>query len=100
MLVYVSAISFYEIAIKLAVGKDIGIKYPLPEIIKTVLKSGLLWLPLSANHIEAYTRLPFFEHHRDPFDRILLATALADDLTIVSSDHNFPLYSNVVTTIW
>jgi PIN domain nuclease of toxin-antitoxin system len=48
----------------------------------------------------AYQRIPFFEEHRDPFDRMLLAIALADSLKIVSSDHNFPLYNAVVETIW
>lgn len=98
--VYVSAISFYEIAIKLAIGKNIGIKLPLPDIIKTVLHSGFIWLPLGADHIEAYLSVPLFESHKDPFDRIIIATALADGLTIVSSDHNFPLYNALVETIW
>ncbi|QDK82592.1 type II toxin-antitoxin system VapC family toxin [Spirosoma sp. KCTC 42546] len=98
--VYVSPINFYEIAIKTALGRDPGIKWPIHDIIQEALLSDFIWLPLSANHIEAYTQLPFYENHRDPFDRIILATALADDLTIVSSDHNFPLYTDLVTTIW
>lgn len=98
--VYVSAVNFYEIAVKLAVNKDIGIKRSLQDTIKIALNSGFLWLPLAANHIETYTRLPLFEQHRDPFDRMLLATALADNLAIVSSDHHFPLYSDLIQTIW
>ncbi|WP_461130422.1 PIN domain-containing protein [Spirosoma aerophilum] len=48
----------------------------------------------------AYQTTPFFDHHRDPFDRLLLATALADGATLVSSDHNFPRYNELVETIW
>jgi PIN domain nuclease of toxin-antitoxin system len=99
-LAYVSAINFYEIAIKLAIGKDAGVTQPLSEIIKRVLASGFLWLPLLASHIEAYSSIPLIGHHKDPFDRIILATALADGLTIVLSDHNFPLYNGLVETIW
>ncbi|QMW01429.1 type II toxin-antitoxin system VapC family toxin [Spirosoma foliorum] len=99
-LAYVSAVSFYEIAIKLAIGKDAGIKRSLPDIIKLVLKSGFLWLPMAANHIETYSSVPLLDNHKDPFDRMILATALADNLIIISSDHNFPLYSDLVTTIW
>ena len=99
-LAYVSALSFYEIAVKLAVGKDAGITRTLSDIISMALASGFLWLPLSAIHIEAYLSIPLLSHHKDPFDRMLLAVALADGLKIVSSDHNFPLYNALVETIW
>lgn len=98
--VYVSPINFYEIAIKTALGRDAGTRWSVHEVIEEALLSNFIWLPLSANHIEAYTKLPLFDQHRDPFDRMLLATALADGLTIVSSDHNFPLYSELVETVW
>lgn len=52
------------------------------------------------HYIVTYQAIPLFDNHRDPFDRMLLAIALADDLTVVSSDHNFPLYSELVETIW
>lgn len=98
--VYVSPINFYEIAIKVALGRDSGIKWPIHKIVQEALLSDFIWLPFSANHIEAYTQLPLYENHRDPFDRIILAIALADGLTIISSDHNFPLYSDLVATLW
>ena len=65
-IVYVSAISFYEIAIKLEIGKDVGITRPLPNIIKKVLESGFIWLPLSPRHIEAYLLVPLIGNHKDP----------------------------------
>ena len=98
--VYVSPISFYEIAIKAALGKDTGIDWPVRQIINESLLSGFSWLPLSANHIESYMSVPLFSQHKDPFDRILLATAIAGDLTVVSSDYNFALYSDLVSFIW
>lgn len=99
-IVFVSPINFYEIAIKIAVGRAPGISSPVLTIIEEVNQLGFTWLAMSPEHIDAYIRLPFFDHHRDPFDRMILAIALAEDLTIVSSDHNFPLYDEVVKTIW
>lgn len=98
--VFVSPLNFYEMAIKLKIGKRIGLDRPISDAIELSRQSGFEWKPIQEQHLVAYHTIPLFEHHRDPFDRMLLATALADDLTIVSSDHNFPLYSNLVTTIW
>jgi PIN domain nuclease of toxin-antitoxin system len=98
--VYISPINFYEIAIKLAIGKNPGLNRSLGAIMAEAQQSGFVWLPVQANHLEAYLQLPLLDHHRDPFDRLILATALADDLTVISSDHNFPLYSPLVQTIW
>jgi len=55
---------------------------------------------MTASHLSAYDQLPFYDEHRDPFDRMILAIALADELTIVSSDRNFPRYDQLVSIIW
>ena len=98
--VYVSPVSFYEMGIKLRIGRDIGSKRPLDDIIAESLESGFKWLPLRRQHITAYQKILLFEDHRDPFDRMILAIGLAEELTIVSSDHNFPRYSDFVQTVW
>ncbi|MBN8826803.1 MULTISPECIES: type II toxin-antitoxin system VapC family toxin [unclassified Spirosoma] len=98
--VYVSPINFYETAIKVAIGRDTGIQWPIQRIIQEALLSNFTWLPLSGRHIEAYTQLPFYENHRDPFDRIILAMALSDDLAVISSDHNFPRYNHLIRILW
>jgi PIN domain nuclease of toxin-antitoxin system len=98
--VFVSPVNFYEIAIKLAIGKNPGIKQTLGELVVEARLSGFTWLPIIAAHLEAYLRLPLYDHHRDPFDRLILATALADGLSVVSSDRNFPLYGYVVPVVW
>ncbi|GAB3962272.1 type II toxin-antitoxin system VapC family toxin [Spirosoma harenae] len=98
--VFVSPINFYEMAIKIKIGRSIGSNRPIRDAIYLSHQSGFAWKPIEEHHLTAYQAIPLFDHHRDPFDRILLATALADDLTILSSDHNFPLYSDLVTTIW
>jgi PIN domain nuclease of toxin-antitoxin system len=52
--------------------------------------------PVSLEHLEIVTTLPF--HHRDPFDRLLIAQAIAEDIVIISADSAFSLYS--VRRIW
>ncbi|WP_040005274.1 type II toxin-antitoxin system VapC family toxin [Fibrisoma limi] len=99
-IVYVSPINFFEIAIKSTIGKSPTIKQSLRDIIEGSVQSGFVWLPLMASHIEAYTMIPFYDQHRDPFDRLILAIAFAEQLNIVSSDHNFSLYQPLVNIIW
>jgi PIN domain nuclease of toxin-antitoxin system len=53
-------------------------------------------LPLEAEHIEPLTALPL--HHKDPFDRLIAATALVEGLTLVSADPAFDLYG--VSRLW
>lgn len=98
--VFVSPVSFYEIAVKQAIGKNAGVSKPISQLVEVAIASGFIWLPLSADHIEAYTHLPFFEQHRDPFDRMILAIALADNLTVISTDRNFALYRNTINVLW
>ncbi len=78
--VYVSAATIWEIAIKQAIGK---LKEPtdLPERVRD---SGFHELPVRSDHAVAAGRLPLI--HRDPFDRILVAQARCEGLTLVTRD--------------
>ena len=91
-LVCVSAASGWEVAIKRALGKlrFAGAFAPL------VTTGGFSELPVSLRHAERLLELP--DHHRDPFDRMLIAQALAEDLTIVTHDRQFSRYD--VPIIW
>ncbi len=51
------------------------------------------------DHIAAYRAIPLIPEHRDPFDRILLATALSEQYPIISNDANFKLYSPQVQVV-
>ncbi|MBI3407327.1 MAG: type II toxin-antitoxin system VapC family toxin [Planctomycetes bacterium] len=87
---WLSPISLLEIALKNRLGK-----LPLPSPFGTLYPSSLLaddihLLPLEAQHIEPLTTLPL--HHRDPFDRLIAATALVEGLRLVSSDPLFDAY--------
>ena len=84
--VFVSAVSIWEIAIKRALGK---LKAP-SGIAGVVEESGFQELVVTSFHAEQAGDLPM--HHRDPFDRMLVAQAQAEGLIIVTSDRRIPLY--------
>ena len=91
-LVYVSAASAWEAAIKVALGK-----LRIPESMATgVADSGFDPLPIGFGHAELAAALP--RHHTDPFDRMLIAQAIAEDLFVITHDRRFEAYD--VRVIW
>lgn len=78
--VFVSAVTMAEIAIKQSLGK---LDAP-PELADRVAEGGFTSLPLTAPHALGLADLPW--HHHDPFDRMLIAQALAEDLTLATAD--------------
>jgi PIN domain nuclease of toxin-antitoxin system len=84
--VYVSAATIWEVAIKQSIGKLPG-PDALPERIRDC---GFALLPIGAEHAIAAGRLPLI--HRDPFDRMLVAQARCEDLTLVTRDENCQKY--------
>lgn len=84
--VFFSAVSIWEIAIKRALGK---LRAPV-GIAALAEESGFQELVVTSFHAEQAGSLPM--HHRDPFDRMLVAQAQAEGLSIVTSDRRIPLY--------
>ncbi len=81
-----SVVSFAEIGIKAAVGKLV---VP-PDLQAKITDAGVRSLALAAAHGLAVAQLP--THHRDPFDRLLIAQAMTEGLTLVTADPNFAAY--------
>jgi PIN domain nuclease of toxin-antitoxin system len=93
---YVSIISFWELAIKISLGK-IDLEIPFIEFEKWLEENNLKRvLPLNNLHILRLSQLPF--HHRDPFDRTLICQALAEDLTLISKEELFDNYG--IQRLW
>lgn len=91
-----SVVSIWEIQIKLQLGK-LSLNLPFSELIENLrVTSDLQILPIELSHIWALEGLP--EHHRDPFDRLLIAQAIVTQLPIVSADSMFDRYS--VQRLW
>jgi PIN domain nuclease of toxin-antitoxin system len=86
----VSTATLWEIAIKTSLGK-LTVPAELPGEIDD---AGFTWLPVGAEHSWAARELPF--HHRDPFDRLLIAQALEEQLPVVTRDERFSAYGVAV----
>ncbi len=78
-----SVASIWEMQIKIQLGK-LKIKMPLSELIRQQQENGIGILPVEASHIFAVENLP--NHHKDPFDRLLVAQAIVEDAVLVSAD--------------
>lgn len=92
----VSPASYWEIAIKISLGK-----YTLEEDFAEfmegqIAENDLTVLPISVKHVSLVTTLPF--HHRDPFDRLLVAQAMSENVPLLSADAMLDLYP--VARIW
>jgi PIN domain nuclease of toxin-antitoxin system len=88
--VYVSAASAWEVAIKTGLGR----LRPIRTVEQAVDESGFLELPVTFRHAERVGQLP--PHHRDPFDRLLIAQADVEELTLVTRDAVFARYGVAV----
>lgn len=94
--VFVSPTSYWELAIKVTIGK-LPLVVPFETFIRTAVdESQLVVLPILTAHATRLITLPL--HHRDPFDRMLVAQALVEDLAILSCDTALDAYG--VQRIW
>lgn len=89
--VHVSSASLWEIAIKTSLGK---LDADLSQLLAVLGPSGFTELPVSAAHAARVRDLPF--HHRDPFDRLLVAQALHEPLLLLTADAQLAPYSDLV----
>lgn len=92
--VRVSAVTAWELAIKVGLGR-LTLPQPLDRWLPAVIESGgFLPLPVLIEHALTVAGLP--DHHADPFDRLLIAQARAEDLTILTADAAFEAYDVAV----
>ncbi|MGB5241278.1 MAG: type II toxin-antitoxin system VapC family toxin [Prochlorococcaceae cyanobacterium] len=88
--VLLSLVSLWEIAIKHSLGRG-DMPISAVQALAWAEESGFDWLPLAPGHIFCLEDLP--PHHRDPFDRLLIAQAISEDLTLLSADAVFSSYA-------
>lgn len=92
---FISIALYWELAIKNSLGRlDLG--RPLSDIFAIIDETGFELLPIDLNHILANAQLAF--HHYDPFDRIIIAQAITENLQIITKDDKIDLYP--VGLIW
>lgn len=88
---FLSDVSIWEMQIKIQIGK-MKLKMPLRDLIDSQQQNNEIEiLPIATEHILELDNLPF--HHKDPFDRLLIAQSIVEDFTIVTVDSEFPAYS-------
>ncbi len=87
--VFVSAASLWELAIKISMGR-LETSRSLSDILAALQKQGFEILPIMPGHTLQVAALPF--HHRDPFDRMLMAQALVERLSLITYDNAFRSY--------
>ncbi|WP_295674794.1 type II toxin-antitoxin system VapC family toxin [uncultured Mucilaginibacter sp.] len=97
--ILVSQVSLMEIAIKKNINKLPDFVPDIQMVADQLLANGFELLPLKNEHIFSYQHLPLFQEHRDPFDRFLIAIAKDENLTIVTTDDKFQLYSSLIEII-
>lgn len=93
---YVSIATLWEIAIKVNIGKlslDIG----YADLRQQIIGNGFEILPITFEHAAALIALELY--HRDPFDRMIIAQALSEQLTVIGKDENFDKY-NGLKLLW
>ena len=92
--VFISAATIWEAGIKIKQGR---LEANIDDLYEGIASSGFVELPISARHSVIAANLP--EHHRDPFDRMLIAQAMSEPLKLLTADVLLQQYSELVEVI-
>ncbi|MDP9713152.1 UNVERIFIED_ORG: PIN domain nuclease of toxin-antitoxin system [Pseudomonas fluorescens] len=92
--IYISAATYWEIAIKVGLGK---LNVDLEEIRQYSLDSGFIELPVTSEHAIAVKELE--HHHRDPFDRLIVATAMIEPMKLLTADPLVAQYTDLAVLV-
>jgi PIN domain nuclease of toxin-antitoxin system len=93
--VFLSIASLWEIAIKISLDK-LELWKPLPDLFWELAVNEIEILDIRPQHLLPLTDLPF--HHRDPFDRLIIAQAMVEDMPVLSADPKFRQYP--IQIVW
>ncbi len=94
--VSLSLASVWEMAIKVGTGKLV---FPAPVedfVAEQIARNNIQLLPIKMAHLALVSRLPF--HHRGPFDRLIIAQSITENMAVVSADKAFDAYG--ITRLW
>lgn len=98
--IYFSQISVFEIAIKLKLGKLPNFLTNVEDVYQAAILDEFKYLPINNQHIFNYQSVPLLIDHRDPFDRLLIASAMHENATILSADRHFENYTDLIDLVW
>lgn len=94
--VAISRASLWEMAIKISLGK---LEIDLSRFVKMAEVTGFEWLDIKNEHLLSLARLPLFDDHRDPFDRLLVAQSQTEPLILLTSDAKLSRYGSTVRVV-
>lgn len=86
-------------AIKLKLGK-LAINKSLSDYYTDTINNNIQVLSIKPTYLTQYQNVPLFDEHRDPFDRMIIATAVAENCSIITTDKKFELYKENVEIIF
>jgi PIN domain nuclease of toxin-antitoxin system len=92
---FISIASLWEIAIKISLDR-LSMKVPFERLSNELDKNNFQLLPITFNDTVVLSTLTF--HHRDPFDRLIVSQAIANDFTLISKDKEF--YAYKIKLLW
>ena len=96
--IFIGTVSFFEIAIKVSLGKLI-LPNNMESLVLKTIENDIQIIDINRYHTLEYLNLPLIEDHRDPFDRLIIALAHHEDLTVISADEKFKPYASMINLI-
>jgi len=93
--IYICSVSLWEIAIKINIG-TLKLSMPFEDLISNIRNRDFDIIQIEDEYLKQLSKLPFL--HKDPFDRLIISSALAEKLTIITADENIQKYD--VPWIW
>ena len=92
--IFVSTASYWEIAVKVSAGK---LAVDLEMICDSTDRIGIMEIPVGRDHVTTTLSLPM--HHKDPFDRLIVATAMTEPMRLLTADRGLAVYSSLVAVV-
>jgi len=92
---YICSVSLWEITIKTQIGK-LTMNFSFDELLAEISNSDLHVLQIENDYLTELSKIPLI--HKDPFDRLIIATAIAEDMTIITVDENIRKYD--IACVW
>jgi PIN domain nuclease of toxin-antitoxin system len=93
---FVSIASFWEISIKLSIGNKLELSVPFDHLSQLTWQNNIGVLPIHISHTSVVKSLEF--HHKDPFDRLIIAQAIVENMVVLSRDKHFSSYP--IRVVW
>ena len=98
-IIWIGQVSIFEIAIKKAIGKFETFTISIDDLVEQIKKDGFQIMHVKNSHLARYGDIPLLEIHKDPFDKLILATALSENIPVISADEKFKNYTSLINLI-